>query len=84
MKTVINLPTSNFRQFILDLAARNNITHTRTICDEWAEAVTRISGDDVHTDEIDDLLVAMKKAGVVSAEEMLQLLIGYMRDIRAK
>lgn len=83
MKTILTLPTSNFRQFILDLAVRNNIAHTRTVGDAWAAAVTRISGDDVHTNEIDGLLVALKIAGVISSHEMILLLVGYMRESKA-
>lgn len=35
---------------------------------------TRLSGDDVVTDELEDLLVALKREGVISGAEMVDLL----------
>jgi len=68
------------RDYILRLAQRHQIASRRSFQDTWAAAVTRLAGDDVMEDPIKDLLVALKRAGKVSATEMTTLLITYLRE----
>ena len=48
--------------------------------DCWADAVTRLAGNNVSTDDTQDLLVALKRAGKLSANEMSSLLVNYLRE----
>lgn len=56
------------------MAARHGITYTATAADEWAEIVTPLCGDDLSTDDTRDLLVALRRAGIISGAEMVALL----------
>jgi hypothetical protein len=45
-----------------------------------AEIATRLAGDDVVTDEIEDLIVTLKRAGAISGNEMVTLLSRYLSE----
>ena len=59
---------------------RHHIVFEKTYGDAWAETITRLSDDDVVMDDVDRLLIALKRAGVISGREMVTLLVNYMRD----
>ena len=48
--------------------------------DQWADAVTRLAGDEVIQDTIEDLLVALKRAGKISQQDVGMLSINYFRE----
>jgi hypothetical protein len=54
----------------------------RTYADVWADAVTRLTGDDVETGDIENLLVALRRAGVLSSDDLVQLLGNYLDEQR--
>lgn len=51
--------------YVRALARRARVTYARTYADRWAEAVTRLAGDDVQSDKTDDLLVALRRANKI-------------------
>lgn len=75
-----SIPTSSVGQYVRDLAGRYNVVYTRTSADQWAEAVTRLAGDEVKSGHVQDLLVALKRAGKVTTKEMALLLMNYLRE----
>lgn len=77
----IDIPKANFRQFIVDLAAQHDLDYRKTYADEWAETVTRLCGDEVVTDDVDQILVTLKRSGVITSEELVSLLGGYLEEI---
>jgi hypothetical protein len=74
------IPKVGLKQYILDLARRYKVTYIRTYADDWAESVTRLAGDEVRTDNIENLLIAMKRAHKVTGAEMVQMLANYLRE----
>jgi hypothetical protein len=80
--TRLAIPASGIGRFVKALAKRHNITYVRTYTDAWGEAVTRLSDDDVQTDSVERLLISLKRAGKVSADDMVALLVGYLREKR--
>lgn len=75
-------PRQEVKDFILALAERNQITYARTYADQWAEDVTKLAGDDVRPDPVKDVLVALKRAGKLTSDEMVLLLINYLRELK--
>ena len=73
------IPSTGLKEYIVGLANRYGVTYVKTRADEWAETVTRLSGDDVVTDEIEDIIVALKRNHVVDAKTMV-ILLGNYRD----
>lgn len=66
------------RDVILDLAKHYNVRYHPTPADDVAMVATRLAGDDVAPDAIEDLVVAMKRAGVISGPQMVALLGRYL------
>jgi hypothetical protein len=74
------IPAQGVKEFILALAEKNQIAYSRTFADEWADNVTRLAGDDVRPDPVKDILVALKRAGMLTSDEMILLLVDYLRE----
>ncbi|KRP47142.1 hypothetical protein [Pseudomonas poae] len=74
------IPTSGLRRYVMDLADSCQVAYTRTYADEWAENVSRLSGDDVRTDVIESLVIALKKQKKVTGLEAVHLLTNYLRE----
>lgn len=59
---------------------RSGIRFQLTNADVLADVATRLSGDDVTTDEVEDLVVALKRAGIITGHEMVDLLGTYLDE----
>lgn len=76
----LKIPTCGVAGFVQGLARRFKVAYTPTSMDRWAETVTRLAGDEVRSDGIQDLLVALKRSGKLSADEMAALMVNYLRE----
>lgn len=65
---------------IHELARQHGIRYERSGLDDWAEAVTRLAGDDVRLDETEQLLVALRQAGILSGGERTRLHARYLNE----
>lgn len=74
------VPKRGVGEHIRKLAAQHNVAYAKTIGDEMASVITRLSGDEVEMDEVELLLIALERAGVVSSEEVLPLHVSYLRE----
>lgn len=77
---VSNVPTSGFKEYVVGLAQQHGITYVRTPYDELAEAITRLSDDDIEMDDVELLLIALERAGVVPSANILPLHYGYLKE----
>lgn len=77
---VDDLPKSDVRSYIERLAEHYNIIHQRTGLDEFAEAVTRMAGDEIKLDPTEKLLVALKKKELINAKQLSRLLSNYLKE----
>ena len=80
MELDLNIPTTGLRTYIHSLAKVHGVAYVKTNGDAWAETVTKLSGDEVETDDVDFLLVALKRAGVINSTDMVLLLVNYLRE----
>jgi len=74
------IPATNVAEFVRDLASQHQVSYSPTASDQWAETVTRLAGDPVRTGPVQDLLVALKRAGKLSTADMTALLVNYLRE----
>jgi hypothetical protein len=74
------IPTSGLRRYVMDLADSCQVAYVRTYADQWAESVSRLAGDDVRTDVIENLVIALKKEKKVTGLEAVHLLTNYLRE----
>ncbi len=73
-------PTANVETYVRSLARRHGVDYKATPADHWAETVTRLAGDEVRSGPVQDLLVALKRAGKLSKADMASLLVNYLRE----
>lgn len=65
------------------MARREGIEYRPTHADRWAGAVTRLAGDEIRSDATDDRVVALGRAGKISATDALDLLVAHHRRVRS-
>lgn len=76
------LPLKNVSAFVQRFATSRDVHFKRTGLDQWAEAVTRASGDDVTLDETGKLLVALKKKHLINGRQMARLMSNHLSEQR--
>lgn len=67
---------------IRKMALEHQVAYVRTERDMLAHHITRLAGDDVELDEIEQMLVALQRNGYLSRAEMIQLQANYLREVR--
>jgi hypothetical protein len=67
---------------IRKMAKDHQVAYVSTERDVLAHNITRLAGDHVELDEIEQLLVALQRSGYLSRAEMIQLQASYLREIR--
>ena len=77
-----DLPLKNVSAFVQRFATSRDVHFKRTGLDQWSEAVTRASGDDVTLDETGKLLVALKKKHLINGRQMARLMSNHLSEHR--
>jgi hypothetical protein len=65
---------------IRNLAQKYRVAYIQTSNDALAHHITRLSGDDVELDEIEQLLIALQRGGHLTRMEMVQLQASYLGE----
>lgn len=73
-------PTSDVGDYVRWLAGFHGVRYVATAVDQWTETVTRLAGDEVRSGPVQDLLLALKRAGKLTKDEMARLLVNYLRE----
>ena len=73
-------PTSGLEQYITDLARQHKVKYVTTGDDLIANVITRLSDDDIVMDEVELLLLALERAGVVASKNVMPLHVNYLRE----
>ncbi|MFV0447236.1 MAG: hypothetical protein ACK5MF_02025 [Vibrio sp.] len=74
------LPTQGVARYVAELARYYNVSYCYNAMDQWADAVTRLAGDEVVHNTVEDLLVALKRAGKITKQEVAMLSVNYLRE----
>lgn len=78
------IPKTGLRAFIVDLAKQHNVVYNKTPLDELAAVWSRLSDDgDVEPDDVELLVIELKRSGVISGAQMVSLLVKYLREQRS-
>jgi hypothetical protein len=67
---------------IRKMAREHHVAYVHTSRDVLAHHITRLAGDDVQLDEIEQLLIALQRGGHLSRLEMVRLQAAYLREAR--
>lgn len=64
------------------MAREHRVFHSRTSTDDLAHHMSRLAGDVIHLDEVEQLLLALTRAGHLSRSEAVRLQARYLREAR--
>jgi hypothetical protein len=67
---------------IQNLAARNQVAYQVTATDRLAGHITRLAGDDVELDAVEQMLIGLQRAGRINRRQMVLLQARYLRESR--
>lgn len=68
--------------YVRALASEHGVSEQEDYYDRLARVLTKLSDDDVELDEVERLLVALKRKGVIEKTEMLMLQLEYLSGKR--
>ena len=75
-----DIPMTGLPEFIATLAQRHGVVYKCTGQSALAQVITGLAGDDVKPDATEQLVIAMRKAGVIDGLTMLTLLGRYFDE----
>lgn len=75
-----DVPASGLEDYITNLAHQHGVHYDKTSDDALAEVITRLADDEVEMDQIELLLLALERAGVIASENVVPLHINYLRE----
>jgi hypothetical protein len=64
------------------LAQQHHVAYVPKRSDALAHHITRLAGDHVELDEVEQLLLALERMGYVSRVEMVRLQASYLRETK--
>ena len=82
MDDITSTKVRSAKEEILALARAHGVTYRPTPLDELGNAITRLAGDDVQLDEVELLLLAIRRAGHLTSAEATRLHGEYLRTNR--
>jgi hypothetical protein len=68
--------------YILLLCKENNIVYKKNALDDFAKTITELSGDEVRQDDILDLIIALKRNGIISNKDVVKLVSQHLREVK--
>ncbi len=74
------LTTGSTAALIRAMAAQHQVSYLPSESDRLANQITRLSGDVVELDEIEQLLIALQRAGHISRAQLVQMQARYLRE----
>jgi hypothetical protein len=64
------------------MAEQHRVVYVQTESDRLAHHITRLAGDHVELDEVEQMLIALQRAGHVSRTELVRLQASYLREAK--
>jgi hypothetical protein len=79
----VNMPKVSATETVIrDLARRHGVAYVQRPSDVLAGHLTRLAGDDVQLDDVEQLLIALQRHGHLSRTEAVRLQARYLREAR--
>ncbi|AUC99089.1 hypothetical protein CWS35_36210 [Bradyrhizobium sp. SK17] len=76
------LSASSTAEHIRALARTFHVSYSEGPNDRLAHHITRLAGDTVELDEVEQLLIGLVRAGRITRPEMILLQARYLREVR--
>ena len=82
VNVMVTVRETNTAETIRVMARRHHVVYSHTPADRLAHHMTRLAGDAVELDEIEQLLIALQRAGHLSRQEAVRLQAQYLREAK--
>lgn len=70
-------------KYIIELAKKNNIVHNEdNDLDKMANKITELAGDNIKKDPILDLIIELKRRGIISKEEVVKFSYNHLNEMK--
>lgn len=69
--------------YVQKLAEQHHVVYQQTVTDHLAHHITRLAGDDVDLDPVEQMLIGLQRAGLIDRRTMIQLQAQYLRESRS-
>jgi hypothetical protein len=66
--------------YIQRLAEQHQVAYHQTETDHLAHHITRLAGDDVNFDPVEQMLITLQRAGHIDRATMIRLQARYLRE----
>jgi hypothetical protein len=76
-------PHSATATHIRKLAQQHHVAYVQTQNDTLAHHITRLADNHVELDEVEQLLIALQRAGHLSRRELVRLQASYLREAKS-
>jgi hypothetical protein len=67
--------------YVQELAEQYHVVYQPTATDHLAHHITRLADDDVDVDPVEQMLMALQRAGRIDRAKMIELQARYLREI---
>ncbi|ACF02850.1 conserved hypothetical protein [Rhodopseudomonas palustris TIE-1] len=67
---------------ISEMARQHQVQYVGTASDDLADHITRLAGDSVVFDEVEQTLLALQRAGHLSRRDLVHLQARYLREAK--
>ena len=78
----VNATVNATARVIQNLAERHHVTYRATDNDRLAHHISRLAGDDVEFDPIEQMLIGLQRAGRLTRVQMVRLQARYLREAK--
>lgn len=86
--TIVQCPEKYYSFKVADVVSRfvrkTGFVSKKTYGDIFAQKVTELSGDTVHLDSVENILIALKRQKVIFGKKMVRLLAEHQREVRCQ
>jgi hypothetical protein len=83
VKTMSERPQTATAIAVRRLAEQHHVSYAPTQGDALALDISRHSGDDVVLDDIEQLLIALQRAGHLTSRDVMRLQASYLREAKS-
>ncbi|KPF99009.1 hypothetical protein IP86_10260 [Rhodopseudomonas sp. AAP120] len=77
---MLSRPRRATAALIDEMARQHQVRYLGTASDELAHHITRLAGDDIVFDDIEQTLLALQRAGHLSRRDLVQLQARYLSE----
>lgn len=71
-------------KYVYSLAKKHNVKYEETNSDRLAKKFTELSDNEVSEDDTRNLLIALKRKGIIDNKELIKLTAKHLKELKEK